>query len=64
MGSLFKPKVPVPAPAPPPPTEDEARAAAEARDELVRRRGRRSTVLTGDAGATAPTTGKPTLIGS
>ena len=67
MSGLFStPKVPAPpAPPPPPPTIDEGRAAAESRDQMLRRRGRRSTVLTGPEGVATPTaTGKTTLIGS
>lgn len=65
MGSLFKPKVPKVEPLPPPPTIDEARTAAETRDQMLRRRGRRSTILAGEAGAVAPgSVAKTTLIGS
>lgn len=61
FGGPSMPKVEAP---PPPPTVDEARQAAETRDQLLRRRGRRSTVLT-DAmtGGTGPV-GRTTLIGS
>lgn len=65
MSGLFsKPKIPAPVQAPPPPTIDEARAAAETRDQMLRRRGRRSTIITGEAGIATPTTAKTTLIGS
>lgn len=65
MSSMFRPKMPdVPAPPPPPPTVDEARAAAETRDQMLRRRGRRSTILSGEGGAPAPQVGRTTLIGS
>ncbi len=65
MSGLFsKPNIPAPVQPPPPPTVDEARAAVETRDQLVKRRGRRASVLTGDGGAASPTVGKPSLIGS
>ncbi len=57
MGSIFKPKMPSPPPmvAPPPPPsevdyEDEARKAEAAEEERranLKRKGRRSTILTG-----------------
>jgi len=51
MSGIFsKPSVPKVEAPPPPPTVDEARAAAETRDEMLRRRGRRSTILTGEGG--------------
>lgn len=47
------------------PTTDDARLAAESRDEQLRRRGRRSTVLTGPEGvASTPQTGRTTLLGN
>jgi hypothetical protein len=49
---------------PPPPTTDEARLAAESRDEMLRKRGRRSTILTGPEGAAAGQTRTTTLIGN
>lgn len=63
-GLVSRPKVPKVEAPPPPPVIDEARAAAETRDQLLRRRGRRSTILT-DAmsGGTGPV-GRTTLIGS
>lgn len=65
MSGLFsKPKIPTPAVTPPPPTVDDARMAAETRDQMLRRRGRRSTIITGEGGVATPTTGKTTLIGS
>lgn len=48
---------------PPAPTVDQARMAAETRDQMLRRRGRRSTVLTGPEGAAAPETQRTTLLG-
>lgn len=46
--SLFSsPKPPTPAEVPAPPTRDEAREALDRDDELRRRRGRASTVLSG-----------------
>lgn len=48
----------------PPPTTDEARLAAESRDEMLRKRGRRSTILTGPEGAAAGQTRTTTLIGN
>lgn len=67
MSAVFsKPNIPAsPPPPPPPPTVDEARAAAETRDQMLRRRGRRSTILTGEGGIASPgQVGKTTLIGS
>lgn len=63
---LSGPKMPdMPAPPPPPPTVDQARAAAETRDEMLRRRGRKSTILSGEGGVASPgAVGKTTLIGS
>ena len=58
MGSIFKPKMP-PLPPPPPPVEapsseisDEEKAAIKAEKDAIRRKrkGRRSTILTGPMG--------------
>ena len=70
MGSLFSPKMPAP-PAPPPipetPTvseEEKARIAKEQADMERRRKGRKSTILTGPLGLeTEETTEKKTLLG-
>lgn len=69
MSGIFsKPNIPAPPPPPPPPppvpTVDDARLAAETRDQMLKRRGRRTTILTGPEGAATPTTGKTTLLGS
>jgi hypothetical protein len=66
IGNLFKsPSISVPPPPPPPPTVDDARQAAESRDQMLRRRGRSSSILSGPAGpGTTPAAGKTTLIGS
>ena len=73
MGSLFKPKMPPlppPPPAPPPvPTEisqeEKDAIAAEQREIARKRKGRRSTILTGPLGVEeeAETENKP-LLGS
>lgn len=48
-----------------PPTIDEARMSAESRDEMLKRRGRRSTILTGPEGvASTGDARKTTLIGN
>lgn len=61
----LQPKMPaMPEPPPPPPTTNDARMLADTRNEMLRRRGRRSTVLTGAEGAAAPMTQRTTLIGS
>jgi hypothetical protein len=57
------PDIEVPKP-PAVPTVDDARTAAESRDQMLRRRGRRSTILTGEGGTGAGTVAKTTLIGS
>ena len=56
MGSLFSPKMPALPPAPPPPEppkvseEEKARIAEEQRKMEQRRKGRKSTILTGPLG--------------
>lgn len=73
MGSLFAPKMPAPppppAPAPEPPSfedEERERLAAEKQKDLMRKRkGRRSTIVTGPLGTeTEAPTEKKTLLGS
>ncbi len=73
MGSLFKPKMPPlppPPPAPPPvPTEisqeEKDRIAAEQKEIARKRKGRRSTILTGPLGVEEEAeTEKKTLLGS
>ena len=73
MGSLFRPKMPPlppvqPAP-PPPPTEvsqeEKDRIAAEQREIARKRKGRRSTILTGPLGVEEEAeTENKTLLGS
>ena len=71
MGSLFKPKMPpLPPvqPAPPPPgvsQEEKDRIAAEQREMERRRKGRKSTILTGPLGVEEEAeTESKTLLGS
>ena len=73
MGSIFKPKMPpLPpvAPAPPPPSsevsqEEKDRIAAEQREMERKRRGRKSTILTGPLGVEEEAeTESKTLLGS
>ena len=73
MGSLFKPKMPPlppPPPAPPPvPTEitqeEKDRIAAEQKEIARKRKGRKSTILTGPLGVEQEAeTEKKTLLGS
>ena len=70
MGSLFSPKMPAlppvqPLPEPPKVSEEEkARIAKEQADMERRRKGRKSTILTGPLGLeTQATTEKKTLLG-
>jgi hypothetical protein len=50
---------------PSPPTIDEARNAVESRDEMLKRRGRKATILTGPGGVSdAGSTQKTSLIGN
>ncbi len=69
------PDMPVPPPPPPPLTgatkapdtavaADRARVAREMADSLAKKRGRRSTVLTGNEGVGATPLGFKTLVGS
>ena len=73
MGSIFSPKMPpLPpvAPAPPPPSsevsqEEKDRIAAEQREMERKRRGRKSTILTGPLGVEEEAeTESKTLLGS
>lgn len=73
MGSIFAPKMPAPPPppepAPAPPSFEDAereRLAAEKQKDLLRKRkGRKSTIVTGPLGVTEEaTTEKKTLLGS
>ena len=71
MGSIFKPKMPpLPPvqPAPPPPgvsQEEKDRIAAEQREMERRRKGRKSTILTGPLGVEEEAeTESKTLLGS
>ena len=73
MGSIFKPKMPSlppPPPAPEPPEaeisqEEKDRIAAEQRDIERKRKGRRSTILTGPLGVEEEAeTEQKTLLGS
>jgi hypothetical protein len=70
MGSLFSPKMPALPPAPPPPEppkvseEDKARIASEQAAMERRRKGRKSTILTGPLGVEEEATiEKKTLLG-
>lgn len=70
MGSLFSPKMPPPPPVQPLPEppevsdEEKARIAQEQRDMERRRKGRRSTILTGPLGVEEEgTIEKKTLLG-
>jgi len=70
MGSLFSPKMPALPPAPPPPEppkvseEEKARIAKEQADMERRRKGRKSTILTGPLGVEEEATiEKKTLLG-
>lgn len=70
MGSLFSPKMPAPPPVQPLPEppevseEEKARIAAEQRDMERRRKGRKSTILTGPLGVEEEATiEKKTLLG-
>jgi len=69
MGSLFAPSTP-PTPPPPPPLpeiDDPAVKEAQRRERLAaaRRRGRRSTILTGGRGAEGETlVGRPPVAGA
>jgi len=72
MGSIFSPKMPAPPPPPepapePPSFEDENREAeAKAKQDMIdrKRKGRRSTILTGPRGLEdEPETTKKTLLG-
>ena len=70
MGSLFSPKMPPPPPVQPLPEppevseEEKARIAQEQRDMERRRKGRRSTILTGPLGVEEEATiQKKTLLG-
>ena len=62
----YTPPPPAPAPTPTPaPTIDEARANRQKQDDVLARRGRAATVLTGSQGdMSAPATGTKTLLGS
>lgn len=70
VGNLLGLSAPKPPPiitqnVPEPPTIDEARMATESRDEMLRRRGRRATILTGPMGVSnTGATQKTTLIGN
>lgn len=70
VGGLLGLSTPKPPPVitqnvPEPPTIDEARSAVESRDEMLRRRGRRATILTGPMGVSnTGATQKTTLIGN
>ena len=66
--SFLVPKMPAPPPPPPPPPKPDigrARAMAEdaQRDEMRRRRGRKSTIVAGALGQKKETDGTPTLMG-
>lgn len=70
MGSLFSPKMPAPPPVQPLPEppevseEEKARIAQEQRDMERRRKGRKSTILTGPLGVEEEATiQKKTLLG-
>ena len=70
MGSLFSPKMPPPPPVQPLPEppevseEEKARIAQEQRDMERRRKGRKSTILTGPLGVEEEATiQKKTLLG-
>ena len=70
MGSLFSPKMPSPPPVQPLPEppevsdEEKARIAQEQRDMERRRKGRKSTILTGPLGVEEEATiQKKTLLG-
>jgi hypothetical protein len=70
MGSLFSPKMPALPPAPPPPEppkvseEEKARIASEQAAMERRRKGRKSTILTGPLGVEEEATiEKKTLLG-
>jgi hypothetical protein len=63
MAGLFsKPKIPAPTPSAPPPMIDDARSKLNAVDRTLRRRGRSTTILTGDSGL--PDLGTTTQVGS
>jgi len=70
MGSLFSPKMPPPPPVQPLPEppelseEDKARIAEDERKREMKRKGRRSTILTGPLGVEEEATiEKKTLLG-
>lgn len=70
MGSLFSPKMPAPPPVQPLPEppelseEDKARIAEDERKREMKRKGRRSTILTGPLGVEEEATvEKKTLLG-
>ena len=70
MGSLFSPKMPAPPPVQPLPEppelseEDKARIAEDERKREMKRKGRRSTILTGPLGIEEEATvEKKTLLG-
>lgn len=70
MGSIFSPKMPALPPAPEPPEapevseEEKARIAKEQRQMELRRKGRKSTILTGPLGVEEEATiEKKTLLG-
>jgi regulator of extracellular matrix RemA (YlzA/DUF370 family) len=62
MAGLISPKMPKPTAAPPPPMVDDARSRLNAVDRTLRRRGRATTILTGDTGL--PDLGTTTQVGS
>jgi hypothetical protein len=70
MGSIFSPKMPAIPPAPEPPEapevseEEKARIAKEQRQMELRRKGRKSTIITGPLGVEEEATiEKKTLLG-
>lgn len=66
MGQMFQgPKMPALPVTPPPPTLADANAAAQSQaDALAKRKGRASTLLTGDRGlTTGPNVATKTLLG-
>lgn len=65
MGQMFQgQKMPVLPATPPPPTMSDAAAAQSQSDTLAKRKGRASTLLTGDRGlTTGPNVATKTLLG-
>lgn len=62
MSGIFSPKIPKPPKAPPPPMIDDARTRLNAVDRTLRRRGRSTTILTGESGL--PDLGTTTQVGA